>query len=42
MQCAGYVLPNFGIEKIIVDVFASPNINCLFVCGKRPPGRPVA
>lgn len=26
---------NFGIEKIIVNVLANPNINCLIVCGEE-------
>lgn len=26
---------NFGIEKVIVNVLANPNINCLIVCGEE-------
>lgn len=32
--CGTCFSENFGIEKIIVNVLANPNINCLIVCGE--------
>lgn len=40
--CGTCFTANFGIEKIITNVLANPNINYLVVCGrKRPLGRSV-
>ncbi|WP_410509184.1 tetrahydromethanopterin S-methyltransferase subunit A [Methanosarcina hadiensis] len=33
--CGTCFSENFGIEKIIVNVLANPNINCLIVCGEE-------
>ncbi len=33
--CGTCFTENFGIEKIIVNVLANPNINCLIVCGEE-------
>lgn len=33
--CGTCFTENFGIEKVIVNVLANPNINCLIVCGEE-------
>ena len=33
--CGTCFTENFGIEKIITNVLANPNINCLVVCGEE-------
>jgi len=33
--CGMCFTENFGIEKIIVNVLANPNISCLIVCGEE-------
>ena len=33
--CGTCFTENFGIEKIITNVLANPNINCLVVCGQE-------
>lgn len=33
--CGTCFTENFGIEKIIVNALANPNINCLIVCGEE-------
>lgn len=33
--CGTCFTENFGIEKIITNVLANPNINCLIVCGEE-------
>jgi len=33
--CGTCFTENFGIEKVITNVLANPNINCLIVCGEE-------
>ena len=33
--CGTCFTENFGIEKVITNVLANPNINCLIICGEE-------